>query len=74
MAWESGASPVVVLNKADLCEGLSAEYRAVEEVAIAVPIIPLSALGQDNLDALTPICSPVRQCHVLNMRVSQKHD
>lgn len=54
MTWESGANPVIVLNKADLCEDVEDKIRAVEEIAIAVPIIALSALTQDNLDALQP--------------------
>lgn len=58
MAWNSGASPVIVLNKADLCEELAAKCRAVEEVAIAVPIVSLSALTQDNLDVLMPYLQP----------------
>ena len=58
MAWDSGATPVIVLNKADLCEDLEEKYEAVEDVAIAVPIISLSALTQDNLEALNPYLQP----------------
>ncbi|MGD1896367.1 MAG: ribosome small subunit-dependent GTPase A [Phormidesmis sp.] len=62
MAWQSGATPVIVLNKADLCEakGESLEEKivAVEEVAIAVPIIALSALQQNNIEALAPYLQP----------------
>ncbi|MGD1949861.1 MAG: ribosome small subunit-dependent GTPase A [Leptolyngbyaceae cyanobacterium] len=58
MAWESGANPVIVLNKADLCENLDQTIRAVEDIAFGVPIIPLSALQQDNLEALNPYLKP----------------
>lgn len=58
MAWESGATPVIILNKADLCDDLDAKLLAVENVAVGVPIISLSALNQENLEALTPYLQP----------------
>ncbi|MEL7071605.1 MAG: ribosome small subunit-dependent GTPase A [Cyanobacteria bacterium J06581_3] len=58
MAWQSGATPVVVLNKTDLCDELEEKIAAVEEIAIAVPVIALSALQQSNLDALQPYLQP----------------
>ncbi len=54
MAWESGADPVIVLNKADICEDLGQKQMAVEGIAFGVPIITLSALQQNNLEALHP--------------------
>ena len=54
MAWDSGANPVILLNKADVCEDLADKYAAVEAIAMGVPIITLSALNQDNLEALNP--------------------
>ncbi|MGD1854929.1 MAG: ribosome small subunit-dependent GTPase A [Leptolyngbyaceae cyanobacterium] len=54
MAWESGASPVIVLNKADICQDLDSKIAAVEDIALGVPIIVLSALQQTNLEALVP--------------------
>ncbi|NEZ68225.1 ribosome small subunit-dependent GTPase A [Leptolyngbyaceae cyanobacterium CCMR0082] len=54
MAWESGASPVIVLNKADICEDLDHKRRLVEDIAFGVPIITLSALQHNNLEALKP--------------------
>ncbi|ESA35988.1 ribosome small subunit-dependent gtpase a [Leptolyngbya sp. Heron Island J] len=58
MAWESGANPVIVLNKADICEDLDQKMLAVEDIALGVPIIPLSALQQNNLEALTAYLQP----------------
>ena len=58
MAWESGANPVIVLNKADLCEDLDQIVEAVEDVAFGVPIISLSALQQHNLEAIAPYLQP----------------
>lgn len=58
MAWESGAEPVIVLNKADLCEDLDQKRMAVEAIAFGVPIILLSALQQTNLEALATYLKP----------------
>ncbi|MGB3200740.1 MAG: ribosome small subunit-dependent GTPase A [Nodosilinea sp.] len=53
-AWESGANPVIVLNKADTCKDLASCIQAVEEVAIAVPIYAVSAATGDGLEQLDP--------------------
>jgi ribosome biogenesis GTPase len=55
-AWESGAAPVVVLNKSDLCDpgDLAGRLVAAESVAPGVAIHPLSAITGDGLDVLLP--------------------
>lgn len=58
MAWESGANPVIVLNKADICKDLHQKQMAVDDIAFGVPIIILSALQQNNLAALAPYLKP----------------
>ena len=50
--WESGARPVVVLNKADLCDRPDAVLAEVESVAPGVPAHLTSAVGGDGLAAL----------------------
>lgn len=52
MAWESGAAPVVVLSKADLCEDVAARVLEVEAVAIGVPVYVVSALTGQGFDGL----------------------
>lgn len=45
-AWESGAAPVVVLNKLDLCADPATRVATIEEVALgsrAVPCLPYRA-------------------------------
>lgn len=44
MAWESGASPVIILNKADLCSNIATIKVQVESIAYAVPIHIVSCL------------------------------
>lgn len=54
-AWESGADPVVVLSKADLCPDVAQAMAAVEAVAIGVPIHAVSCVtgkGVEELRAL----------------------
>src|SRR5262245_66545286 len=53
-AWESGASPVVVLNKADLDAALEEHVREVERIAMMVPVHAISAKQGDGVEALAP--------------------
>lgn len=53
-AWASGASPVVVLNKADLCADIGSALRRIEGVAPGVPVVAVSAVAGDGLDRLAP--------------------
>jgi ribosome biogenesis GTPase len=59
-AWESGSDPVVVLTKTDLCTDVADAVLAVESVAIAVPVHPVSNVTGDGLDALAAHLSPGR--------------
>jgi ribosome biogenesis GTPase / thiamine phosphate phosphatase len=52
-AWESGASPVIVLTKADLCEDAVALRAEIEAVAIGVPVYVVSAVTGEGLPALS---------------------
>ncbi|WP_396954690.1 ribosome small subunit-dependent GTPase A [Neobacillus sp. YIM B06451] len=54
LAWESGANPVIVLTKTDLCENVASKVAEVEAVALGVPIIPVSAELNEGLDKLKP--------------------
>jgi len=52
LAWESGANPVIVLNKADLCDDVEEKAREVESIALGVPVLAMSAVNDGGLDAL----------------------
>jgi len=52
LAWESGADPVVVLTKADLCEDVSTAVALVETVTFGVPVHVTSALTGQGFEAL----------------------
>ena len=51
-AWESGASPVVVLNKVDVCPDVEACIEKAKTIAFGVPIYPVSATEAIGLDSL----------------------
>jgi ribosome biogenesis GTPase len=51
-AWESGATPVIVLNKADLSDDPELDAAPIEAVAFGVPVIRLSAVTGEGLDEL----------------------
>jgi ribosome biogenesis GTPase len=54
LAWESGAQPVVVLNKSDLHADPAAARNEVESVALGAPVVALSALEGDGIADLQP--------------------
>jgi ribosome biogenesis GTPase len=65
LAWESGAQPVVVLNKADLHPDPAAARAEVESIAIGAPVLTLSAAHGSGLDTLEPWLAPGRTLALL---------
>jgi ribosome biogenesis GTPase len=43
VAWESGANPVIILNKADICTEVSARLNEVRSLAPGIPVFAASA-------------------------------
>ena len=54
VAWDSGATPVVLLTKADLCNDLPEKLARVESVAVGVDIITISAMESGGCQSITP--------------------
>lgn len=52
MAWDGGATPIIVLTKADLCTNIEEYKKAVESIAWGIPIHAISALHKEGIDAL----------------------
>ena len=52
LGWESGAEPVVVLTKVDLCIDPEAVVAEVEAVAAGVPVHPVSNVTGEGVGAL----------------------
>ncbi len=58
LAWASGATPVVLLNKADLCDDLPARMAEVRSIAGDAPVLSASAVRGEGLDTLGPWLRP----------------
>ncbi|HVF19973.1 MAG TPA: ribosome small subunit-dependent GTPase A [Mycobacteriales bacterium] len=52
LGWESGAQPVVLLTKSDVCTDVDEEVRYVGSAAPGVAVHPLSAVSGDGIEAL----------------------
>lgn len=60
VAWSSGATPVVVLTKADLCDDVPAAVEAVREDAIGVDVLAVSSVTGEGLPAVRALLGPGR--------------
>lgn len=63
--WDSGADPVIVLNKSDLADDLAGATAAVEAVAIGVPVLVVSAADGSGLEGLAPYLAGNRTAALL---------
>lgn len=58
LSWQSGATPVVILNKADLADNFSEQLGAVESVAPGVSVHAISAKTGYGLSELSRYLAP----------------
>jgi ribosome biogenesis GTPase len=61
-AWQSGAAPVVVLTKADLCVDPEAAVAEAETVAIGAPVLGVSVVTGAGLERLAAYLKPGETC------------
>jgi ribosome biogenesis GTPase len=54
VALESGAKPVIVLSKADLCDEVEERLAEIQRVAKDVPVHAISVVTRNGLDELAP--------------------
>ena len=54
IAWNSGAVPVVVLTKADLCEDLDSKLIEVSSIAAGVDVLVTNTINQDGYEEIYP--------------------
>jgi ribosome biogenesis GTPase len=52
LAWESGAQPIVLLTKADLCDDVASRVLEIESIAFGVPVYAVSAPRGDGVDTV----------------------
>jgi ribosome small subunit-dependent GTPase A len=60
VAWSSGATPVVVLTKADLCDDVAAVVEQVREDALGVEVLAVSSVTGEGVDAVRALLPPGR--------------
>jgi len=58
IAWDSGATPVIVLTKADLCADLPYRLSELNEVSIGVDVITCSAAAGTGFDEIESHIEP----------------
>jgi ribosome biogenesis GTPase len=54
VALESGASPVIILSKADLCDEIEGRLAEIRRLANGLPVHAISVINQDGLNELAP--------------------
>ncbi len=59
-AWDSGATPVIVITKADLCADVDAIIDELASVAVGVPVVVTSSLQGDGIEELRAHLQPDR--------------
>jgi ribosome biogenesis GTPase len=57
-AWESGAVPVIVLTKADLCSEIESFVDQIQEIAFGVSIVPISSVTGEGMEQLQEFTKP----------------
>ena len=58
IAWESGANPVIVLTKADLCPEPSQMLRDIAHIAMGADVLLTCAMAEDGYQQLLPYIAP----------------
>ncbi|MCB1692937.1 MAG: ribosome small subunit-dependent GTPase A [Pseudomonadales bacterium] len=58
LAWNSGASPVIVLTKADLATDADAMVAQLEPVRLGAPVHVVSAIEDEGMDAVRKYLGP----------------
>ncbi len=71
-AWESGAQPVIVLTKTDLCQDIAAAVLEVEAIAFGVPIHAVNGLTGEGVAALSTYLEGDRTVALLGSSVVGK--
>lgn len=60
MAWQSGASPVVLLTKADVAASVDDLRADLESVSMGTPVVVTSGLTGQGMDGIADVLKPAR--------------
>ncbi len=58
IAWDSGAQPVIVLTKADLCDDMQGRLQSVHRVAAGTDVLVTSAMEEDGFGQISACIKP----------------
>src|SRR6185436_4310698 len=58
LAYESGARPVVILNKSDVAEHLAEDMDEIQALAVGIPVHAISAKEKTGIDVVTGYLGP----------------
>ncbi|WP_406657517.1 ribosome small subunit-dependent GTPase A [Methanolobus sp. ZRKC2] len=58
VVYSSGARPVILLNKIDLADDTSTTVDMIRSITGDVPVVPVSALSKEGMEALDPYLNP----------------
>lgn len=50
IAWDSGATPIIILTKIDVCKDIKARLKELEEVSIGINILLVSSLTGEGIE------------------------
>ncbi len=57
ISWDSGATPVIVLTKSDLCNDIKSKLSEIENIALGVDVLVTSSVSEDGYEQIIPyIC------------------
>ena len=65
LSWDSGALPVIVLNKEDLCDNLDEKLEALQMIAQGTPVLTMSAIEHEGIDALNDYIGAGKTCALM---------
>ncbi len=57
VAYESGANPIIVLTKKDLCDDLPSRIEEVEEIAFGVPVFMVNSTNGEGIEEVKNLVS-----------------
>ena len=58
LAYESGASPVVILNKSDLADHLAEDMDEIRALTVGIPVHAMSAKENSGLEVIIGYLGP----------------
>lgn len=69
IGWDSGAMPVIVLTKSDLCDDLEQKLSEVSSVAFGVDILVTTSTEENGYKELVSFISEEKRLHLLDLPV-----